>query len=77
MKEVEEYYQEALEIYRKLAQATPEAYEKDVAALCNNLGNLYSDTNRRKEAEEYYQETLEIYRRLAKKIPGFYEEGCC
>ena len=56
-----------------MAKKNPEANEGDVAMTCNNLGNLYSDTNRKKEAEEYYQEALEIRRRLAKENPKAYE----
>ena len=67
--EAEKCYQEALEIYRKLAKENPEAYEEKVADICNNLGVLYKYTNRTKEAEECCQETLEIRRRLAKENP--------
>ena len=35
-----EVYNEALEIYRNLAQSTPQAYLPDVAVTLNNLANL-------------------------------------
>ena len=73
-KEAEKCYQEALEIYCKLAKQKPEAYEGNIAVTCNNLGVLYSDTNRIKEAEEYDRKALEILRRLAKENPEVYEE---
>ncbi len=71
--EAERYYQEALEIWRRLAKENPAAFEPDLAGTCNNLGNLLSDTNRMDEAERYYQEALEIRRRLAKENPAAFE----
>ena len=70
---IETYYQEALEIYERLAKAHPEAYEAKVATTLNNLALLYSDTQRFNEAEEYYRRALEIYERLAKAHPEAYE----
>ena len=66
-------YQEALEIYRSLAAANPQAYEPDVAMTLNNLAALYSDTQRFEESEAMYREALEIRRRLAAANPQAYE----
>ena len=71
--EAEALYQEALEVYRRLAEKNPETYEPDLAASCNNLAILYKNTNRFPEAETLYQEALEIRRRLAEKAPEAYE----
>ena len=71
--EAEELYGEALEIYRRLAEAHPEAYEPIVAGTCSNLANLYRITNRLPEAEKLYLEALEIRRRLAASHPEAYE----
>ena len=51
----------------------PSAYESVLASSYNNLGNLYSDTNRLPEAEEYYNKALEIWKRLASENPSAYE----
>ncbi len=73
LKESEQYYIEALEIYRRLAKENPEAYEPDVANTLNNLAALYSHTQRFKESEQYFSEALEIQRRVAKENPAAYE----
>ena len=70
---IEEYYQEALEIYKRLAKANPKAYESYVAMTLNNLAILYSDTQRLDKAEEYYLRSLEIGEQLAKSHPEAYE----
>ena len=64
---------EALEIRRRLAAGSPEAYEPDVATALNNLAILHSDTQRLAEAESEYVEALEIRRRLAAGSPEAYE----
>ena len=73
--ESEAMYNEALEIYRRLANSTPQAYEPDVAQTLNNLANLYSDTQRFTDSEAMYKEALEIYRRLAESNPQAYESN--
>ena len=73
LKESEQYYIEALEIYKRIAKENPEAYKPDVAITLNNLANLYSYTQRLKESEQCYIEALEIFRRLAKENPEAYE----
>jgi tetratricopeptide (TPR) repeat protein len=66
-------YKETLEIYRRLAQTNPQAYEPYVATTLHNLASLYSDTQRFTESEAMYKEALEIHRRLAQKNPQAYE----
>ena len=65
-------YQEVLTTYRQLAQANPQAYLSDVAKTLNNLGLLYSDTQRLSESEQAYQEALAIHRQLAQANPQAY-----
>jgi len=65
----EPLYQEALDIYRKLAEKYIEPHLPDVAGILNNLAILHYDTNHHEEAEEEYQEALNIRRKLAEKNP--------
>ena len=67
------HLQQALEIYRRLADAEPAAFEPDVAMTLNNLGALLSDLGDRAGAREKYEEALEIYRRLADAEPAAFE----
>ena len=73
-KPCEESYKQAYEIYVRLAEKNPGAYESDLAESCNNLGNLYSDLNRYTEAEKYSKRAYEIYKRFAEKNPEAYEQ---
>ena len=57
---------------RDLAKANPQAYLPDVTATLNNLGNLYSNTQRLKEAADAYSEALQTQRNLAKDNPQAY-----
>ena len=68
----EQAYQEALGMYRKLAQANPQAYLPDVAITLNNLGALYSATQRLSDSEQAYQEALGTHRKLAQTNPQAY-----
>jgi tetratricopeptide (TPR) repeat protein len=72
MKEAEQAYDEALAIYRKLAETNSDAFMPDVAITLNNIANLYSDTQRMKEAEQVYAEVLTIRRKLAEANPDKY-----
>jgi tetratricopeptide (TPR) repeat protein len=65
IKEAEEAYRDALQIYRDLAQANATAYLPHVAATLNNLAMLYNATQRKSESEQAYSLALEIYRTLA------------
>ena len=69
---VEDYYLNALKVYRERANNNPDAYMGKVAQTLNNLASLHSDLNRPEEAESEYKEALEIYRGLAKDNPDAY-----
>jgi tetratricopeptide (TPR) repeat protein len=62
--------EEALKIYRVLAQRQPETYLPHVAITLNNLGIFDSDRKRMKEARREYEEALKLYRQLAEKEPA-------
>jgi tetratricopeptide (TPR) repeat protein len=61
--------QEAVEIYRRLAESRPDAFLPYLATSLNNLGTMLSDLGRREEALAAAQEAVEIYRRLAESRP--------
>jgi len=64
---------QAISIYEQNLQRLREKGDKEYAArTLNDLGMLYSDTQRLKEAEANYQETLTTYRDLAKANPQAY-----
>ncbi len=62
-------YQQALDIYRTLAQNNPQTFLPDVATTLNNLAILHSDKNEFQKAENAYDEALGIYRKLAQNNP--------
>jgi tetratricopeptide (TPR) repeat protein len=64
--------EEALKIYRELAQKERETYLPYVAITLNNLGMLDSGKNRGNEARKEYAEALKMYRELAEKEPETY-----
>ena len=55
------YYEEALDIYRKLGQ------EDKVAIRLNYIGGVYKSTGQYDNALKYYKEALEINRKLGKE----------
>ncbi len=61
--------QEAVGIYRQLAQANPQAFLPDLATSLNNLGYMLSALGRREEALTATQEAVEIRRKLAQANP--------
>ena len=66
----EKEYNEALDIYRKLANDNSDAYLPDVAMTLNNLAALHYNLNHFEAAEDEYKEALEIRRELAIVNPG-------
>ena len=66
-------YEEALKIYRQLAETNPQAYLPDVATTLNNLAILHSSTGEFPKALEEYEEALKICRQLAETNPQAYE----
>lgn len=59
------YFRNALERYRVLAKANPDAFANNVAIVCNNLAELLRNTREYGEAETLYREALKHYRILA------------
>ncbi|MFN6339220.1 MAG: tetratricopeptide repeat protein, partial [Cyanobacteriota bacterium] len=62
--------EEALKIYRGLAQSNP-AFQGDLANALYNLAIRYSELGRRQEALAPVEEALKIYRGLAQSNPAF------
>ncbi|MGF1453934.1 MAG: tetratricopeptide repeat protein [Alphaproteobacteria bacterium] len=60
---------EAVDLYRALAEARPQAVLPDLATSLNNLGNRLSDLGRREEALTATLEAVEIRRALAEARP--------
>ncbi|MBF0473031.1 MAG: tetratricopeptide repeat protein [Nitrospirae bacterium] len=65
-------YERNLELLRKLTVKDKSKYLPDVAMTLNNLGLLYSDTQRHKDAETAFDQALKIYRDLSKTNPAAY-----
>ncbi|MBS0177572.1 MAG: tetratricopeptide repeat protein [Nitrospira sp.] len=63
------WYDEALHIRRRLADANPDTYLSDVAKTLNNLGTLYGNRHDVAAAQAAYDEALDIRRRLADANP--------
>lgn len=64
--------QEAVEIYRELANTRHKAFLPDLAMSLNNLGKFLSDVSCEEEALASVKESLEIYRELAKTRPNYF-----
>ena len=67
------HLEEALPIYRRLAQAHPAAFEPNVGATLNNLGNVLFALGEREAARRSFEEALQILRRLAQAHPAAFE----
>ena len=61
--------QEAVDIFRRLAEARPDAFLPDLALSLNNLGAMQSALGRREDALQATQEATDIRRRLAEARP--------
>jgi hypothetical protein len=70
--EAEQHYEEALTLYRELAQQDPATYTRYLAATLNNLAFLYGNENRIAESQSDYNESLVLYRKLFQSEPGQY-----
>ena len=68
-----EAIREAVDIYRRLAPASPARYEPDLAQSMNNLSNTLSEVGDAPAALEAIREAVEIRRRLAAASPERYE----
>ena len=69
MEEAQRHHEEALQIYRQLAEQNPAVYQEYVAMLLKDLGNLNRYQNRLDEARKNYAEALGIYHRLPQQNP--------
>ena len=61
LKEAEAYYQEALEIYRKLAKENPEAYEEEVADTSFNSAVLYFNQGQNGKSKLNFENAFALY----------------
>jgi len=73
-------YAEALKLFRKLSESSPDEYLPYVALTLNNLGNYYRKTNKPnsekmdlQKAETSFSEALRIYKRLSEKKSDDYQ----
>src|SRR5947209_1754332 len=64
------YFEEALKLYRPLAEEDPFTYLRDLGTTLNNLGGLYVELNRWKEAEDALREALVVREKLVRHHPG-------
>ena len=60
---------EAVEIYRELAAARPDAFRPDLAGSLNNQSTALAELGRREDALAAITEAVEIYRELAAARP--------
>jgi tetratricopeptide (TPR) repeat protein len=65
--------EEAVAVYRRLAQADPAAYEPHLAMSLNNLGLRLSEAGRGEEALAATEKAVAVYRRVAQVNPAAYE----
>ena len=65
-------YEEALQVYRTLAEENPRTYLPDVAMTLNNLAILQKAKNEYGAAEANYTEALQLRRTLAEENPRTY-----
>ncbi|MEE8586846.1 MAG: tetratricopeptide repeat protein [Acidobacteriota bacterium] len=63
-------FEEALPIYRQLAEQHPAAFLPDVAMTLNNLGAVLRDLGEKAESRQAHEEALEIYLPLAENLPA-------
>lgn len=73
--ESEQMNKMALDIYKRLANANPAAFELYLAGCYITLADLYRDTQRFDESEQIYKESLKICKRLDEIDPLIYEHG--
>ena len=63
---------EAVGLYRALAEASPAAYNPDLAGSLNNLANILSEAGEQDRALVVAREAVELYRALAEASPAAY-----
>lgn len=67
--------QEAVDIYRGLAEQQPDTFEAGWAGSLNDLGNWQSLLGQREAALVSIQQAVELYRKLAQRHPEAFEAG--
>lgn len=67
--------QEAVELYRALARANPEAFNPDLAGSLNDLAAILIKLGRREEALGLVQEAIKLFRELPRVNSGAYNLG--
>ncbi len=67
--------EEAVALYRALAEHNPDAFRHDLASVLNNLSNRLSAVGRRSEALEPAEEAVALYRALAAQNPDAFRPG--
>jgi hypothetical protein len=65
---------EAADLYRRLAEAAPDAYLPNLAASLNNLANRLSAVGRRADALDPATEAAEIFTEFAERFPDRFAE---
>lgn len=71
-REAQQPLQEALDLYRRLAETNPTAYLPSVALALTNLGEQLGESGQRLEALAPAQESVEVYRWLSEVNPEAY-----
>ena len=64
--------QEGVDIYRELAQASPDVHLGGLASSLEHLAARLAEVGRRDEALRLAQEAVDIHRELAQASPGTY-----
>lgn len=70
--EAHRQHEEALKIYRTLAQQQTRTYQPHVAMALFDMGDVDRNQNHLDEARQHYEEALTIYRPLAQQNPDLY-----
>ena len=71
--EAETYYKLCKDKIAVLEKTNLEVYDYRLAAICNNLGVIYSNAQRFNESEQMHKDALQIRKRLADANPMAYE----
>jgi hypothetical protein len=64
--------QEAVDLYRELAELDRDAYLPDLAMSVNNLAGRLGEAGRRSDGLAAAQEAVDLYRELAQAEPELY-----
>lgn len=71
--QAEREYREAVDRYRRLAGAKPDAYSPHLADTLNGLANLHRRMRAYEQAEDEYNEALRIWDQLDRTHPSTYQ----